>query len=602
MESGSQIISNDLDIEEFRLDSTTLRVRQAQLLADRARGSGLSVFALVSLNSLILTFSAPFLDIGLWFVAATLMICVTLILPRAFQDTGIHAGNAKTYLFLHTLISSITGCIWGFGAVWLTNLDSEVSVFTTSMMVLGITLGGVSPQSAYRRSYVGLATSVMLPYAAFLLLWADWPVSAAGGGVLLGYLFFMSSSARVEAATTDALAVTNNKTLMAELRRQRDELQKISEEKTRFLAATSHDLAQPLHAQGFFLAALREKLQDPSQLELLKKVETSWRGIGGLLDGLVDVSRLDAGAIVPDFRDVDLGGLAQRVMDEFAAVASDKQVSLEGKLEPVFARTDPILISRVLRNLLSNAIKFTDPGGKVSLKVEMRDGDASVTISDTGCGIAIDQQEAIFGEYVQLGNRERNREKGLGLGLSIVRRLAKLLSVELLLESDRGKGTRFYLTIPGTADRSTVLSEKSMVSAEAEKPISNLCVLIVDDEDAIRTGMSTLLSSWGAQVFSAASGDDLVELIDHIDIVPDVLVVDQRLEAGETGQQVIERLRDEVNEAVPVILMSGDISPEIDLKNIGNIRLMQKPVDPGVLREILSEIPKETGTSADQSV
>jgi len=585
---------NDIDIDGLSLDPQALRVSQARLLFDRARGSGLSVFAIVCLYSAILTFSAPLASIAIWFVAAVIMIGITLLLPAIYDKAGgITDKNAGGYLAWHTFISCLTGCVWGFGVVGLTDLDAQLSVFTTSMMVLGITLGGVSPQSAYRRSYVGLATFVMLPYAAFLLLWADWPISATGGGILLGYAFFMSSSARVETATHDALAVKSNQTLMAELRRQRDELQKVSEDKTRFLAATSHDLAQPLHAQGFYLAALREKLADPSQLDLLNKVEASWRGIGNLLDGLIDVSRLDAGAIVADFRDIDLAALVERVVDEYAAVAVEKNIRLTKNVVRAFARTDPILISRVLRNLLSNAIKFTDPGGTVSVTVLSEENNALVVVEDTGAGIPTDQHEAVFDEYVQLGNRERKREKGLGLGLSIVRRLTKMLQVILDFESTKGVGTVFRLTIPGVAGEGMLPDGQEALCPTNPSSIGNLSILIVDDEDAIRTGMSTLLSSWGAQTYTAASGDDLVDLLNQIDVVPDVLIVDQRLAAEETGHHVIEKLRDEVNEEVPVILMTGDIAIENQVLSLKGVRLLRKPVEPTVLHEHLMDISRE---------
>ncbi len=582
-----------VDRDGLLLDHTTLKVQQAQLLFDRARSSATAVFTIVVLYCVILTFTAPFQAIAVWFGAATLMILVTLAQPFAFRASGITPQNARAYLWRHTLISSVTGITWGFGGVFLTNVNDVVSVFTTSMMVLGITLGGVSPQSAYRRSYVGLATFVMLPYGMFMLLWAPWPLSATGVGILFGYAFFMSSSARVELATRDAIAVRQNRELTAQLQVQRDELQKVSEDKTRFLAATSHDLAQPLHAQGFFLAALREKLTEPDQLDLLAKVEASWRGLGNLLDGLVDVSRLDAGAIIADQRQLDLGGLTSRIAEEFSAVAAEKGVALNVRCEPANAETDPILYARIIRNLLSNAIKFTDAEGQVEITVTPDGEQVDVAVSDTGCGIPLEMQDAVFGEYVQLGNRERNREKGLGLGLSIVRRLAELLKIELSLVSDGANGSAFHLRVPAMMENLSGGGSAIDLRVDQSKSVSSLCILIVDDEDAIRSGMATLLSSWGCQVLSAAGGDDAVHLLGVEHATPDVLIVDRRLQGKETGLEVAERVRDEVNEDVPVILMTGDVAVSADSFPMRDVKLVHKPAEPSLIRRFLSEVAEE---------
>ncbi len=572
------------------LDRETLQLQQAQLLFDRAPSSAVSVLVIVAVYSAMLTVTAPIAHIALWFAASVFMIGVTLVQPAYFRASGITRENASTYLWWHTLISSVTGITWGFGGIFLTNVDDLLSVFTTSFMVLGITLGGVSPQSAYRRSYVGLASFVLIPYGMFMLLWAPWPVSATGAGVLLGYAFFMSSSARVELATRDAIAVRQTKALTEQLKVQRDELQKVSDDKTRFLAATSHDLAQPLHAQGFFLAALKDKLTEPDHLELLAKIEDSWRGLGNLLDGLVDVSRLDAGAIVADQRTIDLGALSGRVAGEFTAVAAEKGVDLTIDCDAAIARTDPILFARIVRNLLSNAIKFTEAGGRVDVNVETLQDVIDVRIADTGCGIPLDKQAQVFDEYVQLGNRERNREKGLGLGLSIVRRLADLLDIDLTLTSAPEEGTVFSLRVPAAEAAKQGEPDRDERLRDGPPVVSDLCILIVDDEDAIRSGMTTLLSSWGCQVLSAGSGEDAIGILNHNEATPDVLLIDRRLRGAETGLDVVEHIRDELNEDIPVVLMTGDISVKPQDFSIPGVRLLHKPVEPTIVQNLLAEI------------
>lgn len=582
-----------VNIEAMRLSPEVLDLSRAELLKGRAWSSALAVFMLLSLYAVILTFMAPLLDIAIWAAGATAMIGLTLLLPALYEKRGLSLANARNYLFWHTATAAATGLVWGLGAAWLADPGADISIYSTGIMLLSLTLGGISPQSAYRRSYVALASCALLPYAGWISFAADWPLSAVGIGTLFAYVFFMSASARVEIATRDAIAVEHNRRLMETLARQHEALQKASEEKTRFLAATSHDLAQPLHAQGFFLAALRERTQDAAQIELLDKIEASWRGLGSLLDGLLDISRLDAGAIVADFRHVDMAALARRIADEFSAVAESKGVRLDIDVVPTAARTDPMQFGRVLRNLLSNAIKFTDAGGTVTLAVQPDGQQAKVKIADTGIGIPAGQQQAVFQEYVQLGNRERNREKGLGLGLSIVRRLTAMLDIETVLTSESGKGTSFVLTLPGAVVLQNA-NEKMPEQPLPDAGVDHICALIVDDEDAIRNGMSTVLSSWGCQVYTADSGDDAVRLLDRMDVMPNVLIVDQRLGADETGMQVIERIRDELNDEIAAVMMTGDISADMSGAAAGSVRILHKPVEPALLYRVL----RETGGTA----
>ncbi|MDO8290460.1 MAG: hybrid sensor histidine kinase/response regulator [Parvibaculum sp.] len=577
-----------------RLDPDTLEIAQARLLIERARSSGFSVFCLLSFYVVVLMVSAPLLPVLIWYALGLGSIGLTLLLPTIFQAEGITANNVSTYLNWHTTISCITGAVWGIGAAILTDVKSEISVFTTAVIVLSITLGGISPQSAYRRSYVGLSSFAMLPYATSLLVQAEWPMSAAGAGMFLAYAFFMSASARVEIGTRDMLAIKQNKFLIEELARQHDALKRANEEKTRFLAATSHDLAQPLHAQGFYLAALRERTREPEQVALLTKIEASWRGLGHLLNGLVDVSRLDAGVIVPDLRALNVGILAQRISDEFAAVAAGRNIAIVTEAEPAYTMTDALILTRILRNLISNAVKFTSAGGTVHINVSMRSGDIVIAVEDTGCGIETENLNIIFDEYVQLGNPERDREKGLGLGLSIVRRLVRLLNLKLDLTSTPGQGTRVELRLPKLTSDVALSDEAEAGFTPSVSPIGNLCVLIVDNEDAIRAGMTTVLTSWGCQVFSARSGADLVDILDQAGAMPQVLLVDQRLSGGETGIQVIERLRDEINETVPAILMTGDIDGEEIVHGVNDITLMYKPIEPERLHETLKRVALAT--------
>lgn len=591
---GTGPLEHNSEIRLHRLDPDTLEMAQARLLMERSRSSGFSVFCLLTFYAVLLTFTAPPGYVTLWYVLGLGAIGLTLLQPLVFRTEGITPQNVRAYLFWHTTISCVTGAVWGGGAAVLTDLNSELSTITTTVIVLSITLGGISPQSAYRRSYVGLSSFAMLPFATYVLVMGDWPINATGAGVFLAYAFFMSASARVEIGTRDMLAIKQNKLLIEELARQHEALQRAHEEKTRFLAATSHDLAQPLHAQGFYVAALRERLKEPQDLALLDKIEASWRGLGALLNGLEDVSRLDAGVVVPDRRALNMGALAQRIADEFLEPASARGIDIATDISAAPVRSDALILTRILRNLLSNAVKFTDDRGRITLTVASEDHEVVVRVEDTGCGIPPDKLNAVFEEYVQLGNPERDREKGLGLGLAIVRRLVRLLDLKLTLNSSPGKGTVAELRLDRLEGDITLGDDETESGRSSPSPIGNLCIFIVDNEDAIRAGMTTVLTSWGCQVYSARTGADIIEILDQAGTMPQVLLIDHRLSEYETGIDVIEKLRDEVNEAVPAILMTGDVGGDDLLNGLVHVTLLHKPIEPERLHDALRRVALET--------
>lgn len=584
----ADLSQNSMDAtDRVSLDQRALEMEQAQLLFDRAGSSAVSVFALVVMFSFIMAFVIGPYKAGVWFIIASAMIAVTIAQPRLFTPPGITSANTQTYLLVHTVISGITGAVWGIGAAWMADPDVLISVYTGVVMVLTITLGGISPQSAFRRSYVALATMTMLPFAAWILFAVPWPVNANGIGVVVAYAFFMAVSARVEIGTRDLIAAKRNIELTDELRRQRDAVQKANEEKTRFLAATSHDLAQPLHAQGFYLSALRAKTQDADALALIDKVSESWRSLGQLLDGLVEINRLDAGAVVPNLAAIDLRSHTERVIQGFEGMASQKNIKLSVKGADVSVTADAALLSRVIGNLLSNAIKFTPEGGQVSVYWSVGGMKAQLTVDDTGGGIPPEALNSVFDEYVQLGNPERNREKGLGLGLSIVRRLTDLMGVTATLTSTPGQGTQAILEIPLAAEAAELTADVEKLVSEDRQRISSLKVLIVDDEEAIRLSMSEVLTSWGCEVYCTDGRDDVIEFLDRMDATPDVIIADHRLGSHTDGSYVIEKVRGELNDVVPAILMTGDSGLTLSNEEGEATQLLFKPIDPVALRTAL---------------
>lgn len=567
------------------LDMTAIRLEQAQLLKERARPSCMIVgFIILYISAALLLWGQVF-SAMLWFVLSMSMVLVTYLYAKLYVREGLTRETVYRYLRGHIIICCLTGLVWGSFATYLIDWNSYFSLFMASTIVFTITAGGMLPGSAYQPGYIGLATCALLPITLYWLLTAPLAVRLIGLGFLVYYFLGMLASSRAEIGIRETIAARNANNLTAELQRQNEIIQKSIEEKNRFLAATSHDLSQPLHAQGFFIKALRNSLTETGQHALLDKLETSWRMQGQLLEGLVDMTRLDSGAIRPQFSVVNLKADIETLLEEFAPALERAAITVKMDMENIAVFTDPTLFLRIVRNLVSNVVKFTPQGTRLTLTLSEEEGQALFKLEDNGNGISEAEHRRVFEEYVQLANADRDREKGLGLGLSIVKRLASLLGVDMQFTSEIGKGTAFAFTLPLSFED----VESVIATPQADGYFSSLpLVVLVDDEKDIRDSMSALLTTWGCQVISAPSAAEIIRMLDNTLALPKLLIVDKRLE-GEDGFAVISALREEVNEETPAILMTGDLYGFEGLEN-EDIHLMTKPADPDSVRRILSDL------------
>jgi signal transduction histidine kinase/FixJ family two-component response regulator len=351
--------------------------------------------------------------------------------------------------------------------------------------------------------------------------------------------------------------------------------------KSTFLAAASHDLRQPIHALGLYMSALADDHLNGGQQELMHRMETSLAALETMFNALLDVSRMDAGAVLPRPRPFALGPMLHRLAEEYAPLAAEKGLRLSVRIarapSHVHASSDPMLVERIVSNLLSNAIKYTAAGG-VLVSCRLRGGESGrwrLEIWDTGVGIAEVDRERVFEEFYQVGNPERDRAGGLGLGLSIVRRLTDLLELDLQLDSVPGRGTRFALGLPCTADPVPVFA-----AAELHGTIKRLAVAVVDDDPEVRDSMQLLLERWGCRVYAGADADEVLQRIDAS--APgglDAIVADYRLRRGRTGIDAIQTLRTAHGGTVPALIVSGDSSPkQLALMQESGLDCLSKPV------------------------
>ena len=381
----------------------------------------------------------------------------------------------------------------------------------------------------------------------------------------------------------------------ADLAAKMDMAERANYAKSRFFAAASHDLRQPLHALSLFVAALKARNQQPEAQTLIDNIEASTAAMELLFNALLDISRLDAGTIEAHPVHFSLQKLLLDLEQQFGALAADKQLRLRFRPCDVTLYSDPLLIERILVNLIANAIRYTDDGG-VLVACRRRGRMMRLSVIDTGRGIPPDQQESVFQEFVQLHNPARDRSKGLGLGLAIVSRLGRLLGHRVDLRSRPGHGSMFSIDIP--CGDASLIQPPAPASAPGQIPADAL-VLLVDDESAILRGMAELFDNWNIDLVTAHSTAEAEQWLASIGRAPDVIVSDYRLPDDTDGIEVITRLRRQFGRDIPAILVTGDTAPDTILRiSQAGFPLLHKPLRPAKLRALLTHLIQQARAAA----
>lgn len=376
----------------------------------------------------------------------------------------------------------------------------------------------------------------------------------------------------------------------ADLAAKKDMAERANIAKSRFFAAASHDLRQPLHALALFVATLKARNRQPETQPLIDNIEASSAAMELLLNALLDISRLDAGAIEVRPAHFSLNKLFADLETQFSALATEKQLALRFRAPNVTLYSDPLLIERILANFIANAIRYTDDGG-VLVSCRITGNRARLAVYDTGRGIPEDQQESVFQEFVQLNNAARDRNKGLGLGLAIVSRLGRLLGYRVKLRSRPGQGSVFSIEVP--------LGDASLVKGPAHLPLPGLIpddalVLMIDDESDILRGMAELFDNWNIDLVTAHNADEAMQWLDSLERPPHVIVSDYRLPESD-GLGVIARLREKYGADIPAIIVTGDTAPDtIQRITRAGHPLLHKPLRPAKLRALLTHLIQQT--------
>jgi PAS domain S-box-containing protein len=373
----------------------------------------------------------------------------------------------------------------------------------------------------------------------------------------------------------------------SELRRAVDEAEQANLAKSRFLAAASHDLRQPAQALNVLNQLLVDKAPDESVSRIAGQMGHAIAAMTGVLDSLLDISRLESGVIEPTVSDFRVDELLTRLAGEFGPEAEEKGVDLVVVPSRAYVRADRNLLDRIVHNFVSNALRYTEKG-KVLVGCRRLGDGLRIQVWDTGIGIAEDQIEGIFDEFQQLNNPERDRNKGLGLGLAIVNRIARLLEHPIEYRSSLGRGSMFSVTVPlGTLDdRRDIVESTALMALD----LSGRSILIVEDNLEVGEATKALVEFWQADVAWAVNADEALTLISGHGFRPDLVIADYRLPDGDTGVEMLQRITELVGPEVPRILMTGDTSPIIvgQARNVG-ATLLHKPVEPEHLRTTIAD-------------
>lgn len=522
--------------------------------------------------------------------AACVLTCAVAhtLLALGYRRADCVVRAASTWPLAFTVVAGLEGIAWGFAPVGLTP-DAPFDIrFLPLAVTLGVTAGAIPAFGPWLPAFLALFLPATLPYVA-ANFFAPALVERASAFLMLIYVVVMGGlGVRSHRAFIEIVGLRLRSEALAEdLRRERDTADAANRAKSSFLAAASHDLRQPVHALGLFAGALL-RLDLPGEARLLvERIEASAAAMDGLFNAILDISRLDAGVVEVAPRAFRVGPYLARICRDLRPEAEAKGLRLRCRSCDEVAWTDPFLLERVVRNLVSNAVRYSDRGG-VLVACRRRGGRLAIQVFDTGAGIAAGDHERIFQEYVQIGNVERDRTKGLGLGLAIVRRTCAILDMPIALRSRIGRGSCFEVEMALSDE--AALAEDSVAAppgALAERSL----IVVIDDEASIREAMERLLAGWGHDVIAAGSGDEAVARLASHPTRPDLIVSDYRLRDGETGTEVIERLRSEFNETIPALIITGDTAPDrlIEARTSGLV-LLHKPVPNGKLRAAMRNL------------
>lgn len=572
----------------------TLERRQLELVLQRVRPAEISA-AVIATAICIATYRQVGITAALaWFVSVFIAFALRRWLVQG-KLGNLHAitnlsGFARHVAGVHGLIGAAVASAgwWFYGGM------SSGSQYVLTLVLAAWPAAGMSVLGVHRRSFL-----IYLICYFSVLISAWWYFHPHNWLVLIGLVVIvplLASASKNLSQLIDTIStleqekdklLEQQQTLIANLESAKNEAEQANLAKSRFLAAASHDLRQPLQAISLLSGVLRSISIEKRVMDISTQLARASESLDTLFGSILDISRLEAGAIKPNTVDFSIDTLFARLQSEYGARAAAKGLTFIAGHTAVRLHSDPVLFERIIRNLVENAIRYTHEGGVALTLVESADG-IEVAVTDSGIGINQPEQERIFQEYYQATKTPEAQEIGMGLGLAIVRRLCELLGLKISVQSSAGSGSVFRVIIPKE------LVAGSLPSAAAKPQLSHLDlsghrVLVIDDDPLVREALKAALTAWGATVSPCAALSELEAMLIQTP-VPSIAIIDYRLAEGPLGLEVAQQIH-ERHPTIKRIMMTGELLLDPHLEGT-DMPILRKPVSHDQLARVLGQLIK----------
>ena len=580
--------------EEIQAEFTRLLYRQSPVMLVVSLGIAL-------LLAWVLWSHVAQTPVMIWLGLIFLLNAPRGVLVWGYRTHPSALSSPLNWCRLFAFSSTLSGFLWGSVGMLFFTPEQPVVVMLILLVLMGTAIGALLPLSTYRPAFYGFTIPAILPAAVSCWSYGGAEYRVMGILLLLFLGAILAYSHVIHAFIKKNVQLQfDNLELVQQLREEKKQIEAADRAKTRFLAAASHDLRQPIHALGLFTSGL-EKLAEMPELrreplqQLAQKFRSSISGLSGLLGALLDISKLDAGIVEAHPQSLAMQPLLESLQRDLGETARIKKLRLTVMKTSLAVISDPVLLQQILGNLVGNALRYTKQGGIV-IGCRRRDKAVEIQVWDSGIGIPEVEINAIFDEFHQLHNAERDREQGLGLGLAIVRRSAQLLGHEVKVRSVIGKGSMFSISVPRALSVTPLATstETKQSSAPTIMPSpEKFSMLVIDDDKDVLTATADLIRAWGYSVVAMPSAATALAALDQqpeFQARLGLMLVDSQLANGLRGVDAVTSITQHLGRAIPAAILTGDTSPQ-GMRNAlaSGLRVLHKPLDADIIKLLIAE-------------